>query len=177
MNHLVQVGLFGSVGRFRAADGRPRQDGTEVICRTERGLECGRVLRVLPDDDCTAEDGVLLRKVTRDDRLILERINRFRDRAFVACEQRVRQSGLSAVLVDVEHLFDGQSVYFYFLGNVTPELTAMTEHLAETWEAKVKIRQFAERLAEGCGPDCGTGDGCSSGGCGSCALKGSCRTS
>ena len=182
MNHLVQVGLLGSIGRFRAADRRARHRGSKVICRTERGLEVGRVLRVSESADSADPadikevDGDLLRQVTPDDRLILRRIDRFRDRAFHACQKLLDERQIPSVLVDVEHLFDGSSLYFYFLGDVTPEVEQLTGELAEAYEAKVQFRRFSQKLAEGCGPDCGTGEsGCGSGGCGSCALKGKCK--
>ncbi len=190
MIHLVQIGVIGWIGRFRAEDRRERKRGCQVVCRTERGLEIGTVLTAIngtstanittgESDAATNEncDGQLLRRMTPDDRLILQRIERFRDRAWSACSDLIRQRGLPAVLVDVEHLFDGQSLYFYFLGEVTGELSALTGELAETWEAKVRFRKFTERLAEGCGPDCGTGEsGCGSGGCGTCSLKTACKT-
>jgi cell fate regulator YaaT (PSP1 superfamily) len=178
MMHLVQFGVPGWVGRFRAADGRVRRRGCQVVLRTPRGLETGAVLRPASDSAAAGScDGELLRRLTPDDRLIVARIERFRDRAFQACSELLRQRGLPAVLVDVEQLFDGQSLYFYFLGEVTDELSALTDELAEAWEAKVRFRRFTERLIEGCGPDCGTGaSGCGTTGCGSCALRGGCAT-
>ena len=47
--------------------------------------------------------------------------------------------------MDVEHLFDGQSLYFYFLGEVQPEWESLTTELAATYEAKVRFQPFAER--------------------------------
>ena len=175
--HLVQVGLFGHVGRFRTVDQRAHSRDARVICRTARGLEVGRVLTSESAADSTSPiDGELLRPVSSDDELIIQRMERFRDRAFNACAQLVQEHGFSATLVDVEHLFDGQNLFFYFLGEVSPELEKLTETLADTYEAKVKFRKFAETLANGCGPDCGTKDACgSNGNCQSCALKGACR--
>ncbi len=183
MIHLVQIGVLGHIGRFTAADGRRRQPGCAVICRTRRGLEAGTVLKALepespfavPGDD--ACDGQLVRRVTPDDRLILKRIERFRDRAFEACTELIRQHRLPAVLMDAEQLFDGQTLYFYFLGEVTDDLNRLTDELAETWEARVRFRQFTERLSQGCGPDCGTGAaGCGTRGCSTCSLQSGCRT-
>jgi len=122
--------------------------------------------------------GELLRQSGREDDLILERLDRHRDRAVHACEELLAERSITATLVDVEHLFDGESIYFYFLGETTPQLEAVTEQLAETYERKVRFKKFAETLANGCGPDCGTGEsGCSSGGCGSCSLAGGCGSS
>lgn len=173
--HLVQVGLMGAVGKFASADHRSYSPDAHVICRTSRGLEVGKVICCLEQDDVSLErDGDLLRNVGSEDRAIIERLDRFRDRAFNACSDLIVQRGLKATLVDVEHVFDGQSIWFYFLGEVDPEVEALTEELAEVYESKVKFRKFAETLANGCGPDCGTGSSCSD--CGSCALSGGCGT-
>lgn len=183
--HLVQVGLMGMVGCYDAIDFRSYDRDARVICRTTRGLEAGKVLcdvtdsakliEEVPDDLPTGE---LLRLAGREDDLILERLERHRDKAFHACEKLLYEQGIAATLVDVEHLFDGESIYFYFLGDVTPELESVTAQLAATYERKVRFKKFAETLANGCGPDCGTGEsGCSSGGCGSCSLSGGCGSS
>ena len=183
--HLVQVGLMGVVGCYDAIDFRSYGRDTRVICRTSRGLESGKVLCDVTDADMRTANrsnemptGELLRQSGREDDLILERLERHRDRAFHACEELLAEQSIAATLVDVEHLFDGESIYFYFLGETTPQLEAVTAQLAETYERKVRFKKFAETLANGCGPDCGTGEsGCSSGGCGSCSLAGGCGSS
>ena len=177
MDHLVQIGLLGSIGRFSSGDQRQRQRGEQVICRTDRGLEIGSVLKALPNNGIET-DGDLLRKVTPEDQLLIQRIEKFRDRAFLACQKLLQEKNLDAVLVDVEHLFDGSGLYFYFLGEVSDEVNQLTEQLAETYEAKVKFRRFSQTLAEGCGPDCGTGtSGCGTGGCQTCSVRAACKSS
>jgi len=171
-SHLIKIGLMGVVGTFDAADFRIYTRDQRVICRTDRGLEVGIVIC---DVDQPATAGDVLRVTGSEDELILDRLERFRDRAYNACNDLLIQRGLSATLVDVEHLFDGESVFFYFLGAIDPRVESLTNELAETYDRKVKFRKFAETLAQGCGPDCGTKEsGCSSGGCGSCALSGGC---
>ena len=175
--HLVKIGLMGVVGRYESPDFTIFPRDAHVICRTNRGLEFGQVLCPVDSDDLSnaLPDGDILRHVGSEDRLILERLERHRDKAFSACQNLIEENNLSAVLVDVEHLFDGESVFFYFLGDVDPTLESLTQELAATYEQKVRFKKFAETLANGCGPDCGTGDsGCGSGGCGSCSLKGGC---
>ena len=124
----------------------------------------------------TAEfDGTLVRRVTDDDRMLIRRLQKNRSRAIDQCSEWIRQHQFSAMLLDVEHLFDGESLYFYFLGDVEPELEKLTSELAETYESKVRFRKFTEALLNGCGPDCGTKD-CSSDGCSTCALSGGCKS-
>jgi PSP1-like protein len=175
--HFVRVGVLGSVGRFAAADRQRLARGARVICRTARGLEVGQVLSAAEAADVKPCDGTVLRRVTVEDDLLIARLEKNRDEAFAACTQRLTQLDCPAVLLDVEHLFDGQSLYFYFLGDTTPQLDALTSELAEVYEAKAQLQKFAETLTAGCGPNCGTDEaaGCGST-CGSCAVSGACGT-
>jgi hypothetical protein len=170
--HFVRVGVLGSVGRF-AAEGRQRYArGTRVVCRTARGLEIGQVLAAADATHEEACDGALLRRVTTQDDLLIARLEKNREAAFRACWDRLLELDAPPVLLDVEHLFDGQSLYFYFLGDGGPELDALTAELAAAYEAKAQLQKFAETLVAGCGPNCGTeeGGGCGSGGCSTCAV-------
>ena len=180
MQALVQLGPFGRVGRFSTPPAMIVRRGVSVICRTERGLEVGEVLVSMqtPETSEDLNDGRLLRTMSDQDRLLWERIQRNRDRAFRACDALLKENNVTATLVDVESLFDGGTLYFYFLGEIDPEVEQMTAELAEAYESKVQFRRFSERLAEGCGPGCGTKDksGCSTGGCGGCGSEGGCQT-
>ena len=170
---------MGVVGQYQSPDFTLFPRDAKVICRTNRGLEFGEVICPLDHDGDSQDqiDGQILRRVGAEDQLILERLERHRDKAFEACQNLIQQRQLPGVLVDVEHLFDGESVFFYFLGEVDPRTEALTQELGETYERKVRFKKFAETLANGCGPDCGTGESkCSAGGCGSCALSGGCST-
>ncbi len=173
--HLVRVGSLGHVGRFTSVDAVRYPRGSRVICRTSRGLEIGEVLSPADEDQQDA-DGSLLRGMTTEDELLQARLEKHRDRAYEACCAILNERRLPVVLMDVEHLFDGQSLYFYFLGDVTPELEHVTNELAEAYEAKVQFRKFTETVINGCGPGCGTeeGGGCSDGTCSSCVLAGAC---
>ncbi len=176
---------MGVLGTFEATDFRTYTRDQRVICRTRRGLEWGTVVCDLGHQDSASSskdgvsnlacDGGLLRRTTPDDEMIIERLDRFRDRAFEACRALLAQRGLPVTLVDVEHLFDGESLFFYFLGETDARIEALTEELANVYDRKVKFRKFAESLSQGCGPTCGTQESsCKSSGCGSCALSGSC---
>lgn len=179
-DHLVRIGIFGHVGRFRSVDRRIHGRGKQVICRTGRGLEVGEVLANLRPEaasDGAAEkiDGDLLRSVTPDDQMLAKRLESRRLRAIDACQRWLTQKDIGAVLIDAEHLFDGESVVFYFLGEVPEQPFPIEEHLGEVYEGKAKFRQFTETLTNGCGPGCGAeASKCSSGACSSCGLSGGC---
>lgn len=172
---------MGQVGRFAAVDAVRYPRHSRVIVRTRRGLEIGEVLAAPSDsDNGNAEaDGDLLRGMTIEDELLVARLEKHRQAAYEACTALLAQHSLSAVLVDVEHLFDGQGLFFYFLGSVPTEVESLTGRLAEAYETKVQFRKFTETLIEGCGPGCGTEEVKGRGGCetcSSCAVAGACGT-
>ncbi|MCA9188966.1 MAG: PSP1 C-terminal domain-containing protein [Pirellulaceae bacterium] len=175
--HLVRVGAMGHVGRFGAVEASIFARGARVICRTPRGLEVGEVLQGPHDLSRGDLDGSLLRAVTSEDELLLLRLDQNRHEAFAACNELLARRGCSAILLDVETLFDGQSIYFYFLGDVTEDVQALTTELAAAYDSKVQFRRFTDAAIAGCGPDCGTEDasGCSTGGCTSCAIADACK--
>lgn len=168
--HLLRVGAVGQLGRFRAVElvRYPRE--TRVVVRTERGLEIGTVLTTL--DDTSADpndepaDGSIIRRMTVADELLAARLDSRRLAALEGCQERLVALGFEAVLMDVEHLFDGTTLVFYFLGPVDERLSAVIDELAATYDARAQFQAFAEAVVAGCGPDCGTE---SAAGCGSCS--------
>jgi len=180
--HFVRVGVLGQVGRFATEGGVLFARGNRVVLRTVRGLEVGEVLS--PAENRGGEpDGIVLRRVTVEDDLLLARLEKNKQEALSRCEEALLQRGLDVVLIDVEHLFDGKSLFFYFLGETSPELDAITGELAAAYDSEVQFQKFSDALTLGCGPGCGTeaatGSGCGTtgGGCSSCGIASACGTS
>jgi hypothetical protein len=178
-HHFVRVGALGHVGRFTSVDAVSYPRDTGVVVRTSRGLETGQVLG--PAEDAVlrgAADGSILRGMTDADQLLKSRLEKNRQQAIDACTQRLAERNVVATLLDIEHLFDGRSVFFYFLGEVTPEIESITSELAEVYDATAQFRKFSETLSEGCGPGCGTEEAAGHGGCTlcakACAVSGAC---
>ncbi len=139
--------------------------GERVVVRTSRGLELGEVLT---EDETLATDGdgEVIRRMTVEDDLLAARLEKNRQAAYVACVDLLRSRQIDSVLLDVEQLFDGRSLYFHFLGDVPPALEPLLAELAEAYEAEAKLGQFADVLTNGCGPGCGTEEAKGQGGCG-----------
>ena len=167
--HLIRYSLLGEVGRFVAADAVRYPRNSRVIIRSVRGLEVGEVLaEPEPTESLLQNNGQILRKMTIEDELLVARLEKHRHTAFEACTTLLQENNVPAVLMDVEHLFDGAGLFFYFLGEVPAEAEQFTQQLAEQYETTVEFRKFAETLAEGCGPGCGTEEAMGQGGCDNC---------
>ncbi|MBH58545.1 MAG: PSP1 C-terminal domain-containing protein [Planctomycetaceae bacterium] len=176
--YLIRIGAMGNVGRFAAVEPVVFQRHSRVVCRTVRGLEVGEVLASVESVANQQCDGDVLRLVTVEDDLLLARLDQNRNEAFEACCELLESKQISNVLLDVEQLLDGSSLYFYFLGEVSDELEQLTSELAERHDSKVQFARFAEAVVAGCGPDCGTEEAsgnCGEGGCSTCALANACH--
>lgn len=167
--HIVRVGAMGLVGHYASADAVRYPRGSQVVVRTTRGLELAEVLTPPTELGDVEPEGLIVRPMASEDQLLAARLEKNRAAAYEACAARIRELGLPTVLVDVEHLFDGQTLVFYFLGEPDEALQEVCAELAEVYESNAQFRQFTESVMTGCGPGCGTADA-AGGGCGSCAI-------
>jgi cell fate regulator YaaT (PSP1 superfamily) len=177
IEYFVRIGTWGDVVRCRGEGPHAfRREaisrGNRVICRTGRGLEIGVVTA---QADATEEmgheiGGMIVRKTTTEDELLLARLEKHRAEALGECRQELAESGSSAVLLDVDQLFDAGTLVFYFLEPIEPATEHLVQQLAARYESRIRSRHFAKLVSEGCGPGCGTkeahGGGCS----GACAV-------
>ena len=131
----------------------------------------------LVDPESAPHEGSILRGMTEQDRLLETRIAKNRREAYDACSTKLAELGLDAPLLDVEHLFDGGSLIFYFLGDPPADAARVTDELAEAYDAQVQFRAFSDAVVAGCGPDCGTEKAGGCGECGTgCAIAAACST-
>lgn len=178
MQHfLVYFGSFATTFRCGAATTASYARGQAVVCRTPRGVELGTVRCEM--ESAGAPEGTILRCTTVEDELLRDRLDRYRHRAVQRCQQRLQEMNSAATLIDVDPLFDGRTLLFYFLGPIDDQVQRLTDTLAKEYERQVGAKHFAKLLAEGCGPGCGTdekaGGGCS-GGCSVCIAAAICKT-
>ncbi|QDV14089.1 hypothetical protein CA51_39830 [Rosistilla oblonga] len=173
-HYLVRTGAWGDISQHRPVDGGSYRRGDRVICETSRGLEIGEVVA---DVDAEASGGRILRRMTDQDELLQQRLERYKRKAVQECRDKLVAAKIDAVLLEVEQLFDGRTLYFHFLGETDSDVEAITNELADAYEQHVRSRHFAKLLREGCGPDCGTkeGGGCS-GGCAVCVVASACSS-
>ncbi len=136
------------------------QRGQRVICRTARGLELGTVSACLkPSDESevrTPPAAKILRPTTVEDELWIARLEKERLQAVQECRQLLAESGSTAVLLDVDQLFDSATLIFYFLEPVDQEVAELVDDLAQRFESRVRTQHFAELVEQGCGSGCGT---------------------
>jgi hypothetical protein len=98
----------------------------------------------------------ILRATTVEDELLLSRLETHRHEAIVECRACLSAAGSTAILLDVDQVFDAGTLVFYFLNPPDRRDTELVQRLAASYESRVRSGHFAKLLAAGCGPGCGT---------------------
>jgi cell fate regulator YaaT (PSP1 superfamily) len=147
--YVVRTGVMRALGIF----GSPRDEtylrSTEVIVRTDRGMEIGEVL-------CEATEaaiaqlsepghGQILRIMTPEDANERWRLLNQARQEFQTCQRLIAQEKLEMRLVDVEHLFGGERVVVYYLAENRVDFRELVRHLAAEFQTRVEMRQIGVR--------------------------------
>jgi cell fate regulator YaaT (PSP1 superfamily) len=147
--YLVRHGAMRFIGEFAAPPDRPVRRADTVIVRTERGQEVGEVLcpatpqavAVIPEPT----RGDILRVATADDRSKLAHLRDVEQKEFAAGEQLIAQHRLAMQLVDVEHLFGGERIIFYFLAEHRVDFRELVKSMAREFHTRIELRQIGVR--------------------------------
>jgi len=172
--HSVRIGFAGDI--FVAGYASTLSRGRRVLVRTPRGVELGEILGPMTDHaDWRPSRLQIVRPTTTNDELLLERLERFKVRAVQECQQVLSESASSAMLLDVDQLFDGQTLILHFCGPPDSLGQDLTDQIVRRYEEEVRSIPLADLLEKGCGDHCGTEEasGCG-GGCSSCSLAKQC---
>jgi cell fate regulator YaaT (PSP1 superfamily) len=145
---IVRHGAMRLLGEFDPEGGTYAR-GDEVVVRTDRGMELGQVLcpatpralEMLTDPT----RGRILRTLTERDRADRDRIHEREQRQMETCERFVAQRRLQMELVDVECLFGGERIIFYFLAEKRVDFRELVKDLAREYQTRIEMRQIGVR--------------------------------
>ena len=119
------------------------------MTRTERGLEVGDVLcEATPRAmEMIAEPtkGQIIRLLTTDDQEAAGHLKEKERQEFDACQRFIQQRQLQMALVDVEHLFGGERIVFYFLSEKRVDFRELVKDLAREFQTRIEMRQIGVR--------------------------------
>ena len=133
---------------FFRTDGTPYKKGQFVIVDTPRGVECGYVAvpnRELRDELFKQPVNGVKRFANRND---IERYFKLREAEQVAAEifkKRVSVYGLDMKLVEVDYLFDGSKIIFYYTAPSRVDFRALVRELAGIFRSRIELRQIGVR--------------------------------
>jgi len=146
---IVRHGATRFLGEFTTDAGRVFPRGSTVIVRTDRGQEVGEVL--CPSTPQAAQllveptRGQIARVATPDDLAKRDRIAGLKNEEFDAARRMIGERRLQMELVDVEHLFGGERIVFYFLAEKRVDFRELVKDLARTFQTRIELRQIGVR--------------------------------
>ncbi len=147
--HLVRHGSMRFIGEFTQSSGSPASRGETVVLRTERGQEVGEVLCPATPQAVAAipepTRGELLRVATPDDLAKIARIREQQRQQFAAGERLVKHHRLLMQIVDVEFLFGGERLIFYFLAEGRVDFRELVKSMAREFHTRIELRQIGVR--------------------------------
>lgn len=149
MNYIVRHGVMRFLGDFEPTPAFAYARGTQVVVRTERGQEVAevlcesspRALELLPEKTT----GQILRTLTSDDMEEVLRVNEREGTAFQRCKEFIETRLLQMELVDVEQMFGGERLIFYFLAEKRVDFRELVKDLAREYRTRIEMRQIGVR--------------------------------
>lgn len=149
VKYIVRHGTMRFLGEFEGNEGPPYGRWADVIVRTERGQEAGQVL-------CEANPravellseptkGQIIRPMTDADRQQVEQHEEKEKVEFASCARCIAARQLQMELVDVEHIFGGERIVFYFLAEKRVDFRELVKDLAREFQTRIEMRQIGVR--------------------------------
>ena len=163
---VARYGRMRWLGEFRHRFDPPPAPGTNVVLRTDRGVELGRVVASVCDSPCagcmTAEkvehyvwasgpdypfrrDGKALRIANPQDLIDQRHLESSARDERVFCIEQIRELALEMKLVTVEHLLGGDRIVFYFLAEHRVDFRELVRRLAGQYHTRIEMRQVGAR--------------------------------
>lgn len=148
-SYIARHGATRMLGEFSASQGAIFPRGGDVVLRTDRGHEIGQVL-------CLANPrtigmlveptrGLILRSFTDEDRSRVERLREQQNQEYELGKRLVQERRLQMEMVDVEHLFGGERIIFYFLAEKRVDFRDLVKDLARELQSRIELRQIGVR--------------------------------
>jgi len=122
--------------------------GDACILQTERGREFGRVVsgpRMVERKEIEGFLGKVIRKAIEEDFEQLKENEKREKEAFRFCLERIEERELPMKLTEVEYLFDGSKITFYFASETRVDFRELVKDLAHEFRSRIELRQIGVR--------------------------------
>ena len=123
-------------------------EGDSVIVETERGVEIGAVVKAAHDMDASALPAALkpvMRIAGSEDLEYAKELEGKEKEAMPVFRQMVGEYKLDMKPIDVEYLFGGDKVVFYFVSEERVDFRDLVKDLASRFRTRIDMRQVGVR--------------------------------
>jgi cell fate regulator YaaT (PSP1 superfamily) len=148
--YVVRYGAMRQLGEFSSKRQHKISRGDDVVVRSDRGVEFGVVL-------CDANDktneylgenvptGRILRSASDEDRRSLEEVAEREKTFFTSGQKMIDDRNLQMQLVDVEQVFGGERIVFYYLAEKRVDFRELVKLMAREFNTRIEMRQIGVR--------------------------------
>jgi cell fate regulator YaaT (PSP1 superfamily) len=150
MHYIVRYGTMRRVAEFSVKSNDEYRRDSAVIIRSDRGVEWGAIL--CPAGERTREylkqkqpTGRILRAASDDDYEKHEEVQQMERSDFDGCRKMIQEHKLQMQLVDVERLFGGERIVFYYLSEKRVDFRTLVKALAKEFRTRIEMRQIGVR--------------------------------
>jgi len=147
--YLVRHGVMRHMGEFTPLNGEIFVRNDDIIIRSERGLEVAQVIcqstppmmAALPEPTT----GTIVRTMTPEDHIRQQGFRDRRSQQYDTGAELIRRHSLPMQLVDVEPLFSGERIVFYFLADKRVDFRELVKSMARDFQSRIELRQIGVR--------------------------------
>ncbi len=122
--------------------------GDFLIVETIRGIEFGQCavgIKFVSDEEIVPPLKNVIRVATVDDLRINRENKKKQKQAFEICLEKIKLHNLDMKLSDVEYIFDGNKVIFYFTASGRIDFRELVKDLASIFKIRIELRQIGVR--------------------------------
>jgi cell fate regulator YaaT (PSP1 superfamily) len=148
--YVIRYGLMRLVGEFTSKGPQKLARGAVVIVRSSRGVEWGEILCPASERTSSFLDsqegiGKILRLANDEDGRQRDELWRGERDEFDGCREMIAEHKLLMQLVDVEHIFGGERLIFYYLAEQRVDFRELVKALAKRFKTRIEMRQIGVR--------------------------------
>jgi len=147
---IIRYGSTRKVDEFTAKPNHSFDRNTSVVIRSDRGVEWGEVL--CPANETTRKyldtkhpRGRILRRATHEDFQKQDEVRVNEREQFTGCARLIAEHKLQMQLVDVESIFGGERLVFYYLAEQRVDFRELVKALAKEFRTRIEMRQIGVR--------------------------------
>ncbi len=146
---VIRYGQMRHIGEYECVEGLTHPRGQCVVVRSDRGTEIGEVLCQATERTAQFLEnpfrGQILRVATAEDiaagSLLADRVRK----GLAACREFADKRRLQMDLVDVEAIFGGERMVFYYVSEKRVDFRELVKDLARALQTRIEMRQIGVR--------------------------------
>jgi len=164
---LVRYGRMNTLGFFEHRETRISKIKPRVVIKTDRGLELGylvgrltaykggqlrlseeQILEYFENSDidlAPGKTGKFIRYATAADVSEERHLQKIATEEMECCRHFVKEMDLPMKIVDVEHVFGGERIIFYFMSDGRVDFRELVKRVAQEYQTRIEMRQIGSR--------------------------------